>query len=222
MRRCIFSISLLMLYNITLSQTHSGVEQYYYASHNGLLTIVPKAYYQDKKNWYAEVRYNYDELETFSLNVGKKFSKEGIVSYSITPIAGIMAGKLTGASLGVDFESDYRKIFFSAESQYAFSADSKSTDFFFNWSEAGYQLSDKMYTGLALQLTHLYKTINKWEPGIMAGFIFKKWTFPLYVFNPLSSNRYFVLGINIEWKGLKVEKDKIEMPLLSKTEMALH
>ena len=180
-----------MLYNIAISQTHGGIEQYYYAGDKGISTIVPKVYFQNKKKWYGEVRYNYDELETISFNVGKTFSKENILSYKITPIAGVMAGKLSGTSLGLNVELEYKKIFFSAESQYAFSADARNADFFFNWSELGYQVTNNIYTGLALQLTHLYKIRSTWEPGVLAGFSLNKWTFPLYIFNPISNNRYF-------------------------------
>ncbi|MEO6456367.1 MAG: hypothetical protein ABIN97_19980 [Ginsengibacter sp.] len=206
-----------MLYNIAISQTHGGVEQYYYAGHNRVSTIVPKVYFQNNKKWYAEIRYNYDELETVSFNAGKTFSKENSLSYAITPIAGLMAGRYNGGSFGLNTELDYKKIFFSAESQYALSFEGREADFFYNWSEIGYQVTDHIYTGLALQLTHLYKATNSWEFGIMTGFSINKWTFPVYIFNPAGNNRYFVLGINLEWGRIKTESRKIEMPLLTNT-----
>ena len=57
--------------------------------------------------------------------------------------------------------------------------------------------------GLALQLTHPYEIKNNWEPGVMMGFTYKSWTFPVYAFNPAGNNRNFVLGINWEWKYVK-------------------
>lgn len=182
-----------------MAQKRGGVEQYYYGGEPGMSAIVPKIYYQNKKNWYAELRYNYEEIESISLNIGKAFSAQRQVSYTVTPIAGIITGRLTGVSLGLNAEAEYKSVFFSAESQYTFSSAGKDGYFFYNWSELGYALTDNLYGGFALQLTRLYKTSNAWEPGIMAGVIFNNWIFPVYMFNPLDKNRYFVLGINIEW-----------------------
>ncbi|MEO6330458.1 MAG: hypothetical protein ABIO55_16100 [Ginsengibacter sp.] len=191
-----------MLYNVTISQTHGGVEQYYYPGNKRISAIVPRVYFQNKKNWYGEVRYNYDDLETISFNAGKTFSNDDIISYTVTPIAGIMAGKSTGALLGLNGELDYKKLFFTAESQYAFSAKSRTGNFFYNWSELGYQVTGNIYTGLALQVTRLYKTTSSIEPGFMTGASFNNWTFPMYIFNPMNNSRYFVLGINIEWNKI--------------------
>jgi len=205
-----------MSFNKVNSQTHGGVEQYYYSGTHGTSAIVPRVYYQNKKNWYAEVRYNYDEIGTLSVNVGKAFSKKGAVSYTITPLAGVVAGRLNGGSLGVNAEAEYKNLFFSSESQYTFSSGSRYENFLFNWSELGYQVTSRIYTGLALQMTRAYKTANLFEPGIMAGFSFDKFTFPLYAFSPLTNKRYFVLGINWEWQRLKGEGRKLEAPLLTK------
>lgn len=188
-----------MLYNVGKTQEHGGFEQYYYYSGAGGSTIVPRVYYQSKNNWCAEIRYNYEELQTFSFNAGKKFSIKKTLSYSITPFAGIVAGKLNGGSVGANTDMDYKKLFFSSEFQYTFSIQRKIENFFFNWSELGYQLSDRIYAGLALQVTHPYETKNNWQPGVMMGFTYKGWTFPVYAFNPLGKKRNFVLGIN--WDG---------------------
>ncbi len=42
-------------------QQHAGFEQYYYTG-AGTSVIVPKLYYQNRRNWFGEVRYNYEEL----------------------------------------------------------------------------------------------------------------------------------------------------------------
>jgi len=52
--------------------------------------------------------------------------------------------------------------------------------------------------GLAMQYTG-QRGQSLFEPGIMAGFNFKKFSIPLYVFNPFNSERYFVFGINFQY-----------------------
>jgi hypothetical protein len=195
-------ITFIMISNVVTSQSHGGIEQYYYTG-AGLSTIVPKVYYESPHNWYGEVRYNYEELQTVSFNAGKIFSNKKLLSYSITPFAGIVLGRLNGGTLGSNIKIDYKSLFFSSESQYTFSVEKRAENFFFNWSELGSQLTKLVYVGVALQLTHPYEIKNDWQPGVMIGFTYKSWTFPVYAFNPARNNRNFVLGINWEWKYAK-------------------
>src|SRR5450755_630836 len=117
MRNSILMITFIMLYNMVKSQSHGGIEQYYYAG-AGVSTIVPKVYYESPHNWYSEVRYNYEELQTVSFNAGKIFSHKKLLSYSVTPFAGIVLGRLNGGTLGLNIKMDYKSLFFSSESQY--------------------------------------------------------------------------------------------------------
>ena len=195
-------ITFIMLYNTVKSQSHGGFEQYYYTG-AGLPAIVPKVYYESPRNWYGEVRYNYEELQTVSFNAGRIFSHKKLLSYSITPFAGIVLGRLNGGTLGSNIKMEYKSLFFSSESQYTFSVEKRAADFFFNWSEFGWQFTSLVYGGLAVQLTHPYEIKNNWQPGIMMGLTYKSWTFPVYAFNPVEDNRNFVVGINWEWKGAK-------------------
>ncbi len=180
-------------------QVSGGLEQYYYSS-PGSSIIVPKIYYQTPHNWLGEIRYNYEELETISLLAGKMFSFDGELSYSVTPLAGIVLGKMKGGLVGSDMTMNYKDLFFSSEPQYTFSVEDRSENFFFNWSELGYDFSKIVYAGVALQSTHRHKSQSTWEPGIMMGLNYRNWTFPVYLFSPADENRNLVLGVNWEWK----------------------
>ncbi|MEO7960671.1 MAG: hypothetical protein ABIR19_03935 [Ginsengibacter sp.] len=196
---------LLILSMRSQSQEHAGVEQYYYSA-GGSSSIVPKVYYQDKKNWFGEMRYNYEANETMSLNAGKMFSNDNaLFDFSITPFAGIVLGKLNGGSVGSNLNLEYHDMYFSSEGQYTFSFSDQKENFIYNWSELGYQLNKLVYTGLALQATHPYELKNYWEPGILLGFTYKNWTFPLYAFSPANDGRNYVLGINWEWKYQEIK-----------------
>jgi hypothetical protein len=191
-------LTLTMLFNNCQSQDHGGFQQYYYTG-GGSSSIVPKIYYQNRKKWYGELRYNYEAPQTLSLNAGKMFSGKSLFSYSITPIAGIVFGKLNGITAGTSIEVDYKRIYFSSEIQNTFSAEKRSDNLLFSWSELGYEITGAIYGGFALQMTHQTFSGTVWEPGIMMGWLYKSWTFPLYIFNPGGNNRNFVAGINWEW-----------------------
>ena len=198
MHKYFMILSFMMLNNIGFSQVHGGVQQYYYAG-NGPSSIVPKAYYQSRKKWYGEVKYNYEASQTVSMNAGKMFSKKNKISYSVTPMAGIVLGKLNGINTGVNIEMDYKKLFFSTEMEYTFSIDKNTGNQFLTWTELGYQLTRKVYSGIALQVIKNAQQKNIWEPGIMAGLVHENWTFPVYMFSPFCNNRNYVLGINWQW-----------------------
>lgn len=191
-------LSLVLLHNVGQSQAHGGFQQYYYTG-DGPSSIVPKIYYQSPKNWYGELRYNYEASQTVSMNAGKMFSKKNVISYSVTPVAGIILGKLNGINTGVNIDMDYKKLFFSSEIEYTFSIDKTSGNLFLTWTEMGYQFTKKIYFGIALQVLKHARQKNVWEPGIMAGLIHENWAFPIYMFSPFSNSRNYVLGINWQW-----------------------
>jgi hypothetical protein len=191
-------------------------EQYSFmgAGQPGLLA--PVAHYESKQKWYAEARYNYEDINTLSLYAGHTFSGEKEFAWSLTPMIGGMAGKLKGGSLGLNSECSFKKFYFSSQAQYSVSAQTRFDNFFYNWSELYYAPITWLYTGIALQHTRLYATNALVDPGVLVGFSFNQWSFPIYSFNPLTNARYFVVGVNWEWKHASDKRRKIDPPILSR------
>ncbi len=71
----------------------------------------------------------------------KCFRMNNSLSYTVTPYAGVVIGRMTGGTLGSNVSLDYKNLFFSSESQYTFSVNERAENFFFNWSEMGYQFT---------------------------------------------------------------------------------
>jgi hypothetical protein len=216
MRSIFFIATHLFLLHSTYAQSKLGFDQYSYMGAGQLNTLVPVAHYQSNNKWYAEARYNYDDLQTFSLYAGRTFSKENDFSYALTPMIGGMVGKLKGGSVGLNTAFSFRKFNFSSQSQYSVSAENQTSNFFFSWSDLCYQPLDWMYTGISLQHTQLYRANALVEPGVLIGFSFDRWTFPIYSFSPFGSERYFVVGINWEWKHLRNQHKKLDPRELTK------
>jgi hypothetical protein len=219
MRSIIFIIQFLFLQQVTQAQSRLGFDQYSYVGTGQLNTLVPVAHYESNNKWYAEARYNYDEFQTFSLYAGKTFSRQNIFSYSFTPMVGGMTGKLNGGSVGLNTELSYKKFIFSSQSQYTVSAASQSSNFFFSWTDLYYQPLNWVYTGVTLQHTRFYKTDAKLEPGVLIGFSFDHWSFPLYSFTPYANERYFVVGVNWEWNYKKSFRKKADPLILTRGEL---
>lgn len=172
-----------------------GIEYYQYGSAVSKNSMVPVVNFTTKENEYAECRYNYEEVNTFSVFGGKIMEGGKVFRYRFIPMIGFSAGEFTGISLATKTECEWKNFFLSAEMQYSVSCKKDQPSFIFNWSELGYTLSDYFFLGASFQ----YLVENKFgriEPGFMGGVSFKKITMPVYVFSPFKSSRYFVFGVN--------------------------
>ena len=181
------------------AQSSAGFEQYFYADKSGLQVVVPIVYFQNKKNWYIESHVNYEQLNSFSTYVGKTFSGNKAVSYSITPMIGGVVGALKGGVLGTNSEMKYKKFAFSSQSQYIFSFENRHVDFLYSWMELGYQVVGPALIGISIQHTMYSATNARLETGLLIRFSVKKWVFPMYCFSPASDNRYVILGVAREF-----------------------
>ncbi|MVN21825.1 hypothetical protein [Mucilaginibacter arboris] len=199
-KRLLPIMTLFGLWHNVTAQPHIGLQQYYYMGIYKTFTIVPIATYQSSKNWYAEGRYNYEAVNTLSLYGGKTFEKKAAVSYSASPILGVVLGQMNGGSAGINLEMDYRKFNFNTQTQFTFSVQQLTNNFIYSWSDLTYQFLEKFSAGVSLQQTKLYQVNGAFEKGFLIKTGIKNWNFPLYVFRPESNERYFVLGINYDWQ----------------------
>lgn len=191
-------ISLLLLHHVQ-GQNRTGFEGYYYTSCAGTSAIVPKAYFQSN-DWYSEARYNYESEQSLSLYAGPTFSKENRLSWTFTPIIGVVVGKLRGGSLGANAALDIKGIYFNTALQYTASCQDRNESFFFGWSELGYQLTGHIYAGAVLQQTGLCRNGNRLEPGLQLTCSSGNWRLPIYLFISREQQLYLVIGISREWE----------------------
>lgn len=199
--RSICAISIFLFFWADASaQAKAGFEQYSYIRQGSGNIITPVFHYQANTKWYTEAHYNYEDLQTFSLYAGKTFSADKKIAYAVTPMIGGMVGNMQGGLLALNTNISFKKFYFSSQSQYGISAISRNNNFFFSWSEAGYQPLPWIYAGLSLQHTQFYQCNAQMEPGLLLGFNVGQWSFPVYSFNTFDNDQYFVVGINWEWK----------------------
>jgi hypothetical protein len=198
-------VSMICIWSSSLAQM--GFEQYYYMTHDQVKSPVSIVNYESPKHLYTEIRHNYEAINTLSIYLGETFSNKGNVEYSITPIIGVLMGKLKGGSIGVNVFVEHKKFFLSTQSQYTFASHEKKENFFFAWSELAFQPRPWFFIGLSTQHTYSPKA-KSWilESGLVTGISHGKWTFPIYSFNPLNTSRYFMVGINFNGGLFKRKK----------------
>ncbi len=181
------------------AQSKNGIENYSTGGKNQSWQYIPMLHFTGKHGVYTELRYNYEEVKTASANIGKNFHGGSKLDYSLTPMIGLVFGRYEGASALLNADLEYGKCYFSAQLQYTLNRTSGENNFFYNWSEVAWQPLDWFYTGVSVQQTKIYRERMVNETGLLIGFQIKKVTIPLYGFSPLTDNRNFILGINVEW-----------------------
>jgi hypothetical protein len=182
------------------AQSTKTVENYNILNPGKEYIWMPVVHYKGSKNFYAEARYNYEDINTASVYGGKSFTGGKKMSFSITPMAGLVFGKYKGVSAGLNSEADYGGLNFSSQLQYTINTKNKMENFFYNWVEISHSFLKKMYAGISLQQTILYKNGVTTAPGILLGFSSGNITVPLYLFNPASKQKSAVLGLIVEWQ----------------------
>ena len=107
-----------------------GFGQDYYLYRTGGNSFVPCLYYQSAGGWYGQLHYNYEEDKTLSVQAGKTFSKGGALSWSVTPLAGLLAGRFTGGSVGMQAQAQAGMVSVYAAPQYCASFQCQTSLFF--------------------------------------------------------------------------------------------
>ena len=188
-------------------QAQIGFEQYCYVKDKQMSTLVPILNYESNSHWYGEARYNYEDVNTFSLYVGKTFSNDNKLHFAITPMVGGVVGKYRGISSALNAVVEFDNLFFSTQTQHTIAFHEKNADFLFSWSEFGYQPWKWFFFGVTAQQTYMTGTDSlESEPGLFIGVSSGMWTFPIYVFRPMTISNYFVLGISLSTDGVNRNK----------------
>lgn len=124
----------LLLPNKSEAQFKWVIENYNYPGQPGAGAVVPMIHFETRKNWYAELRYNYEDIRTISFFGGKTFKGEKFFEYSITPLVGFSAGTFTGISAGANIGAEWKNFYLSSQTQYCAGTKKDVPDFFFSRS----------------------------------------------------------------------------------------
>jgi hypothetical protein len=157
------------------------------------------AYY---KNVYAEARWNYEDLNTFTILGGYSFSNdEHAVEWELVPMAGFAMGNFNAFIPAFEMNFTYKKLNLYSESEYAISFDSKSEDYFFMWNEMTYAIKPWFQPGIVVQRTRLFKSQREIDRGFMLNAeILSKFTLTGYLFDPFDKDRiFYVIALNYDF-----------------------
>jgi len=149
------------------------------------------------RGWlHLEARYNYENLQTGSIWVGRNFSVGHRLVFEATPMIGGIFGNTTGMAPGYEVSLSYKRLELSSSGEYVFDTKNRNGSFFYSWPQLTYSPLDWLHTGLAAQRTKVYHTSLDTQRGLLVGFSHKKVRFTTYIFNPVWSDPTVVFELD--------------------------
>lgn len=136
----------------------------------------------DRRKLHIEARYNYEDLRTGSVWLGRNFSFGNKVKLEIAPMIGGVFGRSNGVAPGYTGTFSFGRFSLDSQAEYLFEID-RANRFFYTWSEFSYSPADWFRAGLVVQRTKAYQTVLDVQRGVLAGVAYKRWDFTAYVMN---------------------------------------
>jgi hypothetical protein len=175
-----------------------GVEGYVYlveGDDDYLMPIVTA----DRGGFHLEARYHYEDLDTASAWVGWTLESGDVVSLEVVPMAGVVVGRTDGLAPGLELTLSWRRFELYAESEYVFDLDSSEGDFFYTWSELGWQAWPWLRFGLTAQHTRVRGDSFEAELGAFVGVSRGPVELLVYRFDPDEAAPYLVVSLGVEF-----------------------
>lgn len=143
----------------------------------------------------GELRYNYEDLKTFSAAVGYRFFRDSAFWYEIDPMIAGSVGRFNGLSPALSAAFGYGRFAGVLSSEYSFSLDSSAANDYFIWASFYFGITPSIYVGVDAQRSKLFQSNDIVDAGVLAGFAPGAFDFYAAVNNFWSSNRYYLVGI---------------------------
>jgi hypothetical protein len=145
------------------------------------------------KTLYAEVRVNYDQLNTLGAYVGKMYLIEKPkLTHLFTPQLGVLIGDYRGGSFQFYYQAYHQAFEISFLNQYSVSV-AKQPSFYFNWSSIDFNLVKHCSLGVSTQIYSETNTGYKsLDLGLETAFKKNNTTIQLYWFNFFAPNSSFI------------------------------
>jgi hypothetical protein len=153
----------------------------------------------DYGSLHLEGRYNYEARASVSAFAGRTFSGGGQVTYEVTPIVGVLFGRVHGFVPGVEAGLAYRSLDAYVEAEYVFDRNASSDNYFYAWSEVGWKPIEWLRIGIVGQRTRMAAGDRDIQRGLLMQVFAGRLTLSAYAFNPDLASRYamFALGIDL-------------------------
>jgi hypothetical protein len=174
----------------------NAAASFYFIPHDFFVLPVFRA---DKNKLHLEVRYNYEDRQTFSGWIGYNFEGGNKLEYTITPEIGVIIGNSNGIAPGVETTLGFKNFELYSESEYFFDFESTDNFFLYTWTDITYSPIKWLSFGISAQRSRIYKTPVDIQRGILGGVAWKRWKFIAYGYNLFTDDPFLIITISKEF-----------------------
>jgi hypothetical protein len=194
------SISLALTFSLAFAQEEESSPVNWEFSTDVNFYFIPEEFFvlpvfrADKDKLHLEARYNYEDLETFSVWVGYNINGGKEFEYTFTPMIGGVAGLANGVAAGLEITLGFRRFELYSESEYMF--DFEIENFFYNWSDLTYSPTEWLWLGISGQRTRVYQSDLEVQRGLLLGGGYKNWELSTYFYNIGMDESFVIVTIS--------------------------
>jgi hypothetical protein len=171
-------------------------DYYIFPAETNILTLITTA---DKGIVHLEARYNYEDRYSASVLGGLNFSFGNKLNVILTPIAGIVFGRLSAGVAGLETDLNYKRLNFNSQSEWVIDFAGNEGNYIYTFNQLGMGVTDHLVLGLTAQRTRLYETDLDLQRGIFAQYSFGKLTVSFSYFNPFSTSYFFLPIVSFDF-----------------------
>jgi hypothetical protein len=153
----------------------------------------------DHGRLHLEGRYNYEDRQTGSLWVGWNFEWGDKLTFSLTPMLGVVFGQINGIAPGLEWSLAWGPVEFSSENEVVIDLGDAEQSYFYAWSELSVRPFEWLRAGVALQRTRAHASPREVQWGPLIGVSVWKIEVTGYYFNPGQSDaQYGVVSVGLK------------------------
>ncbi|GAA5176069.1 hypothetical protein GCM10025771_09840 [Niveibacterium umoris] len=154
----------------------------------------------DRGRLHLEARYNYEAQHTGSVFAGASFSGGDALSWSVTPIFGVVFGDYQGVAPGLEASLAWKDFDFYTESEYYIDHRSSRLHYFSAWNEIGWRPIAPLRIAMVTQRTRLLHLERDVQRGALLQWTLKRGaTLGLNFFNPGSDRRFTIFSLSTQY-----------------------
>jgi hypothetical protein len=175
-----------------------GVEAYAYLQQEDGNFVLP-ILRADHGSLHLEARYQYEDRKTFSAWAGWAFETGKTLQLQVVPMVGAIVGQTDGVAPGLEFTLSWKSLSLYGEAEYVFDLEGKDGNFFYYWSELGWQATPWLSLGLAAQRTRLFQSELAIDRGLFAALTWEPVTLKAYGYNLDGESPFGIVALAVDF-----------------------
>ena len=174
-----------------------SVETFAYLVDDGFVLPIAAA---DRGALHLEARYQYEDLETFSAWMGRRFTAGSELQLDVVAMAGAVVGRTDGLAPGIEASLGWKRFELYSEAEFVFDLAGDEGDFFYSWSQLAWQAAPWLAVGLSAQRTRTYDSELAIERGLFATVTKGTGWLSLYGFNLDGEDPFAILAVGFDFE----------------------